>query len=269
LPSIASHLLRYAGTILCAGVAFVATAAHAQTPRTPVFVELFTSEGCSSCPPADTLLARLLKIQPVKDADIIVLEEHVDYWDSLGWHDRFSSPFFTARQQDYARRFNLSGPYTPQMVVDGTAEFVGNDSAHAMRAIAQASRAAKIPLTLSPVAVQDGHIHGSVTALLQGDGKMVPFDIYAVVLDAADSTSVLRGENGGRTLQHVSVVRSMQKIGTAASLTAGPLTFSLPAPKASGEMRVVVFAQRAGQGAVVGAAMGQVSAAPLSALAAR
>src|SRR5213594_3831029 len=99
--------------------------------RGPVLVELFTSEGCSSCPPADALLARLEKSQPVAEAEIIVLSEHVDYWNRLGWRDPFSSVEFTLRQQRYTEGFRRDGAYTPQMVVDGRVEFVGSDERQA------------------------------------------------------------------------------------------------------------------------------------------
>src|SRR5437870_9783817 len=91
----------------------------------PVVVELFTSEGCSSCPPADELLARLEREQPVANARVIALEEHVDYWNQLGWNDRFSNSLFRGRQNDYARFFRTENIYTPQMIVNGQAEFVG------------------------------------------------------------------------------------------------------------------------------------------------
>ena len=112
----------------------------AQTNRTPVLVELFTSEGCSSCPPADALLAKLDQTQPISGAEVIVLGEHVDYWDNLGWHDRFSSANITARQSAYTQRFGLDSNYTPQMVVDGSVQFVGVDNGQAVQAIARAAR---------------------------------------------------------------------------------------------------------------------------------
>jgi len=245
-----------AHTIALFGAIFAATAAVGQsTPvahtRTPVLVELFTSEGCSSCPPADALLARLLHEQPVPGADIIVLEEHVDYWEGLGWHDRFSSHQFTERQTEYAQRMRLDSPYTPQMIADGTDQFVGNDVAHALRAIAQAAQIAKPKLTLSPITVDGAHIAGEVS--LTGGAAMPKGDIYAAVVESMASTKVHGGENGGRTLQHVSVVRAMQRIG--ASMGATPMKFSLPVPNdvLPANVRVVVFLQSAGQGAILGA----------------
>src|SRR5438034_9672572 len=106
-----------------------------RAPRIPVLVELFTSEGCSSCPPADELLAKLVAEQPVEKAQIIALAFHVDYWNKLGWPDRFSSPKFTQRQYDYATFFGGNRVYTPQMIVDGKAEFVGSDSKKAQAAL--------------------------------------------------------------------------------------------------------------------------------------
>src|SRR5580765_5683547 len=121
----------------------VGGAQTSQTGRTPVLVELFTSEGCSSCPPADALLAKLDRDQPVNGTEIIVLGEHVDYWDNGGWHDRFSSHQYTDRQTQYSARLKFDDVYTPQMIVDGTDQFVGNDASHALRSIQRAAQSSK------------------------------------------------------------------------------------------------------------------------------
>src|SRR5271156_528780 len=141
---------------------------HAQTAtsnRTPVLVELFTSEGCSSCPPADALLAKLERDQPVDGAKIIVLEEHVDYWDNLGWHDRFSSHQYTDRQSEYCIRLGASDAYTPQMIVDGTDQFVGNDAPRARKAIEHAAQTPKIQLALTRPIVDGQKISVVVSTL--------------------------------------------------------------------------------------------------------
>lgn len=178
--------------------------------RQPVLVELFTSEGCSSCPPADRNLAFLTTQQPVTKAEIITLAFHVDYWDRLGWKDRFSSPLFSQRQESYARAFKLDSNYTPQMVVDGAAEFVGSDSGKASDAITKAIDLPKATIDISPsadqwkVKITNVPSHRDAT-------------IYAAIAEDGISTRVEGGENSGKMLEHVSVVRRLDTLGELAS----------------------------------------------------
>jgi hypothetical protein len=234
----------------------LATTAGAQTaaPRTPVLVELFTSEGCSSCPPADALLGHLLRDQPVPAADIIVLSEHVDYWDSLGWRDRFSSHLLTERQNAYATRFAIDGPYTPQIVVDGTDQFAGSDSSRAQRSIAQAAHKNKLTITLSPIDVHSGSATGRVS-VAPNSSTLSKADLYVALVEVTTSTRVQRGENGGRTLQHVSVVRAIQRIGSLDALSRDPLPFSLTIPPdTTANLQVIAFAQQQGEGVILSVA---------------
>jgi hypothetical protein len=234
--------------------ALLSSVVAAQSTRTPVLVELFTSEGCSSCPPADKLLATLDSRQPVGGAQIIVLEEHVDYWEGLGWHDRFSSSLFTTRQNLYAPRLKFDSPYTPQMVVDGSFQFVGNDPSKALASITKAATTSKIPLNLAPPVIDGKQINSSVSTTVK---TQIPRgDLYAALVDPAASTEVKSGENGGRHLDHVSVVRTFQRIGKLQDLANGPVAFHLNAPDGASapHMRLIVFAQLPDQGAIRGIA---------------
>jgi hypothetical protein len=224
--------------------------------RLPVVVELFTSEGCSSCPPADVLLAQLDRFQPVPVAELIVLSEHVDYWDDIGWKDPFSSHQFSLRQSDYARRFRLDGPYTPQMIVDGDAQLVGSDEKEALRAIGNAAKMTKIPVTLSAPRLQ-----GDKSLVLHVDVKPIGSSsghnsgqVLVAVADDSDLSSVSRGENAGRTLKHVAVVRTLTSVGTID----GSGEFSKDVTVSTGDanvqsLRVVAFVQEGTSGRVLGA----------------
>ena len=244
--------------IACAAIFTIPSFAPAQSTtqhtRTPVLVELFTSEGCSSCPPADALLARLIHDQPVSSAEIIVLGEHVDYWDQLGWHDRFSSHQYTERQNQYVSHLNIDSGYTPQMIVDGTEQFVGNDASHALHAITHAAQTSKISLSLSNLSIDGRHVAGTLSTQTVSEPSLKG-DLYAALIDPTDTTDVRKGENSGRQLKHVSVVRSLQRIGSLKDLASGPVKFNITAPEIStpASMRVVVFAQRNGPGPVLGA----------------
>jgi hypothetical protein len=255
VEAIRNKLTLSAVLILVTMVPEAASAQASGTARVPVLVELFTSEGCSSCPPADKLLAVLQREQPVASADIIALEEHVDYWEKDGWHDRFSSSQYTDRQNQYIPRLKFNDVYTPQMVVDGSVQFVGNDPRKALDSISHAAETPKIPLTLSGPVVDGKHILCSVSA---GSGplQLPKGDLYAVVVQPSASTEVKAGENGGRHLEHVNVVRSMQRIGKVQDLASGPVKFSLGVPSNTTptDLRLVVFAQGPGQGVIAGAA---------------
>jgi hypothetical protein len=173
----------------------------------PVIVELFTSEGCSSCPPADQLLTRLEKAQPVPEADIIVLSEHVDYWDQLGWQDRFSAHLYTQRQQDYASIFAVEDVYTPQMVVNGQAEFNGAD---AQRAIREIRRAAAGPHSSVSLLLKDADSVALKVSHFPAGIKNV--EILLAITEDSLANDVRKGENAGHRLTHTGVVRSMTSV---------------------------------------------------------
>ena len=207
--------------------------------RQPVLVELFTSEGCSSCPPADRVLTTLQNDQLVPNAEVITLEFHVDYWNYLGWKDRFSSNEFTKRQEAYARQLGLNSTYTPQMVVDGSREFVGSSRAKANETIAQS---AAEPKAAVEVTVVDGKLHVTVKGLKEHSDATV----YLAVAENKLFTKVGGGENSGSTLEHTSVVRSLTPIGTIKKAENG-ITTELSVPKNAGwnveNTKYVVFVQ--------------------------
>jgi len=203
---------------------------HAAAPgANPVIVELFTSEGCSSCPPADRLLAHLERTQPVSGAEIIALEEHVDYWNSDGWIDPFSSPQFTSRQDDYAHSFRTSGPYTPQMVVDGEAQFVGSNERAALEAVVKAAQSPGAPVQIaqppdSGADARNIHLHVQVGPVSGWQGKDKA-DVLLAITEENLSSNVTAGENSGNRLGHSSVVRELRVIGkldAAGSFAADP-----------------------------------------------
>jgi hypothetical protein len=212
--------------LLSLGCVFFATLSMARAQdRTPIIVELFTSEGCSSCPPADELLARLLKDQPVKDAQVIGLAFHVDYWNKLGWPDRFSSREFTQRQNDYAAANGSGRIYTPQMIVDGAREFVGNDATKARTALIAA--AANPKRSLDPVVKELDAAHLKVQVSVSDDLRLAKdqsADLLVALTEDDLTSEVARGENAGRTLHHLAVVRQM-KIATTVT---GPDQFKKP-----------------------------------------
>lgn len=190
---------------------------------TPVIVELFTSQGCSSCPPADDLLRSLERNQPVAGARVIVLSEHVDYWNRLGWQDPYSSGQFSSRQRVYVEALGGEHMYTPMMVVDGRTAFVGSRPITAREAIVAARKAPKAKLTIEATGVAEGtiRIDGSVEHL--PPTTEAP-DVWAAVTQSPITTEVTRGENAARTLTHTGVVRSLTWLGSLS----GPARASYP-----------------------------------------
>ena len=177
-----------------------------QTKTTPVLIELFTSEGWSSCPPADRALAFIGKEQPASGAEIITLALHVDYWNYLGWRDEFSSPLFSQRQDLYGKKFKLESIYTPQMVVDGEAQFTGSDT---NRAIVSAVEAAKKKKGNIEFARDDEKLKIIVKDLPEHADSTV----FLAIAEDNLSSKVSRGENRGQKLEHVSVARALNSIG--------------------------------------------------------
>ena len=241
--------------------AFCLIAAQAQEKRVPVIVELFTSEGCSSCPSADTLLSRLDRSQPVAGAQIIALEEHVDYWNNLGWVDPFSAPQYRVRQNDYAQRFSIDSVFTPQMVVNGQVQFTGNDGSRALQEIGRVAQAPGMQVDLR-TAVNSGDpelldLFVQVTNLKAG--KTRGADVYLAVTEKDLVSNVLRGENSGRQLRHAPVVRSFGVIGKIQSSGAntGQIvnTLRLPREWRRENLRAVVFVQEHDASKITGAAV--------------
>ncbi len=217
---------------------------------TPVLVELFTSEGCSSCPPADALLQTLDRTQPIRGVRLIVLSEHVDYWDDLGWKDLFSSHTVTARQETYARCLHLAGPYTPQMVVDGNLEFVGNDRTRAGKAFNKAGSLPKIVIRISSLRLENG----TIRAHLETDPLPAEAEVFvAVALEHAQS-QVLRGENGGHRLEHVAVVRNLLSLGKLGQAKSLAKDVSLALDTSAQNYRLIAFVQEPHQGRILGVA---------------
>ncbi|MGZ7100121.1 MAG: DUF1223 domain-containing protein, partial [Candidatus Angelobacter sp.] len=228
----------------------VAKTTEPGVPRKAVVVELFTSEGCSSCPPADELLGRLRQDLSAKNIQVIPLGFHVDYWNSLGWKDRFSSADFSQRQEQYARALKVDGPYTPEMVVDGTVEFVGNDAGQAQRTIRQqASQPEIATVKLSSAAADQLAVQVKAPAST-GDALVM----LAITEDNL-TTQVGSGENGGRMLHHAAVVRELRQVGT---LHDGGIETTVPLKLQKDwkrdDLRAVVFVQNGPSGKIDGAA---------------
>ena len=226
----------------------------------PVVVELFTSEGCSSCPPADELLARIGARQPIANAHLIVMEEHVDYWNGQGWDDRFSSHEITERQSGYASVLKNGNPYTPQMVVDGTVEFVGSHGQQAQESLVEASRKPKTPVEIEDSSASGkGQENFSVkVGKIPGQSKTDVAEVWMAITETGLHSAVTGGENAGHELRHAAIVRWMNKIGEAKAegeaSFAGTAGVSLQKDWKKENLRAVVFVQEKKSRQILGAA---------------
>ena len=229
------------GVGLWLGMARTASAGDLPAVEHPVVVELFTSQGCSTCPPADALLLELT-MQP----GVIALSMHVDYWDYIGWKDPFATPEVTARQQGYVDSMSTRFVYTPQMVVDGRRDVVGTRRAEVMAAIAEAGRAAK-PLALSFDPGDGGRVR--IPAGTAPDGGA---SVWLAAFDAQQETEITKGENAGQALRYGNVVRRLVRIGT---WTGEALEIALGLDQAglAGRDGCAVLVQKGTTGPIIGA----------------
>lgn len=230
--------------------------------RQAVIVELFTSEGCSSCPPADNVLTWLNDRQPLAGVEIIPLSEHVDYWNHLGWADPYSSASFTERQREYSQSLR-AGVYTPQMVVDGKVQFLGSDRDEALEAISHASRMSKATVRIQPIAPSNSSGHNSVSFTVQVEN--IPLNgakekglVFLAISENKLQSSVTGGENSGRNLKYSAVVRELKMIGRldakpGASFLARP-TIRISREWKRNDLRAVVFIELQGSHEILGAA---------------
>jgi len=220
-----------------------ATPGRAQD-KAPVVVELFTSEGCSSCPPADALLGEL-----AQRPDIVALAFHVDYWDYIGWKDPYGSPLATQRQHDYAAALRLHMVYTPQMVVDGRTDVVGSERGDVAAAIDKAVAQPKLAVAIE----KDGSGYRVVIPAADAESAGGPATVWLALFDSERETRVARGENGGRTLKEYNIVREWRQIGTwkGDALTL-PIDAAMDDPNRNG---CAVIVQSGPVGPILGAAI--------------
>jgi hypothetical protein len=218
-----------------------------------VLVELFTSEGCSDCPPADELLRQVNGQRTAGGQLIVGVSEHVSYWNGLGWKDPFSSDLYTNRQNDYETHFGLDSVYTPQMVVNGREQFVGSDSRALQAALVAESQRKQIALRIDSGQTNDNSV--TFTYKVSDLPAKVALQLVALLVDDMDQSSVLRGENSGRKLTHVAVARAFTPLGPLHE--AGQHSITLPLPPSfrsnpGAGHHLVLFAQQGSGGPIVG-----------------
>jgi hypothetical protein len=243
--------------VFCATADYARVCAAQTSTAVPVVVELFTSEGCSSCPPADAYLQKLQSMQPVPGARLITLSEHVTYWNHDGWKDPYSSDQLTDRQQVYVSRFGLPSAYTPQFVVDGTDELKLTDAGQVRAVFEKALKDQRIPVTITSTHFDPGGF-GILRGHIDIDGTTAkqPADIYVAVTLHEANSDVSAGENKGRKLTETEVVLNLEKIGktTPGRVFSRDFEVKLRASEIPANLGLVVVAQAGGTGKIVGAA---------------
>lgn len=239
--AVALFVLAAALVLLPAPGRWVAAATPGGDGTGPVVVELFTSQGCASCPPADALLGEL-----AERPEVIALGLHVDYWDYIGWADPYGAPAHTARQRSYAERLPSRWMYTPQAVVDGRTEVVGSNGA-ALRALIENALA-------KPNAVQPRFEPGQPTDVVIPAGEApAPATVWIAYFDRRHVDQVPRGENAGKTLRSYNVVRRLERLGTWDG-TERRFTLDADAARSRGRTGCAVIVQAGGTGPILGAA---------------
>jgi hypothetical protein len=223
----------------------------------PVVVELFTSEGCSSCPPADVFLQKLQSAQPVSGAKLITLSEHVTYWNHDGWKDSHSSDQLTDRQQGYVARFGLPSAYTPQFVVDGSYELKLTDASQIYAVFEKAEKDQKIPVTITAAHLDpagSGVLRGHID--VDGTSEKHPADIYVGVTLHRTDSDVSAGENKGRKLTETEVLIHLDKVGTVTPgrVFSGDFAVKLKSGENPVNLGLVAIAQAGSDGKIIGAA---------------
>ena len=231
----------------------------AATP-TPILIELFTSAGCSSCPPADAFLKQLDQAQPIPGAQAIVISEHVDYWNRDGWTDPYSSSALTARQDGYVRAFAEYSAYTPQLIVNGKTELRLASPGQVKETLLKAAKAEQLPVSIGGLSIE-GTSPRTLRAHIDADGSASRHnaDVWAVIALNHAESQVTRGENGGRRLEHAAVALDLIRVG---KLEKGrPFSQDFSAKLKPGldaeNLRLIVFVQESGPGDVLGAALSE------------
>ena len=244
-------------TLLSTAIVLMPVEARSVDEKVPVLVELFTSEGCSSCPSADRLLSKLWREQPVEGAYIVPLSEHVDYWNYLGWKDPFSQASLSARQNNYVNRIKSSSVYTPQMVVDGRLAFVGSSESQALAAIKQAITAPAAGLAITNYKNVAGTLSFDLKlSSLPPDCIGRPLALCFALVDDTTRSQVTSGENNGSRLNHISVVRNLEVVKrikpTSTETAAINCQTTHQLPQSQSAQHIIVFLQDEENGTIWG-----------------